>query len=287
MENEIIKTKKMLQKEMCQNKMLNLELENLQKENKNLKVKNETIMNLHRTYEEKWEKTSHLHKFLKEFYKNCLLKAFQNGLSKGFLDFFHFYFPETSLEKLYENLENFHVFLDPSKVNKEGFDVPLIDLEVSEIFECNPLEYENEEIDTINKEKYQKYLIKLAKDLEFTYRKPNENIKKVEYFSGMSPKQYMAMPLKGRLRRSLSNTLEVITGNKKQEFNKMFMFYNQNIIEYGNFKKMMEVKNPQIMNNNEYMYQNENFNAEGENNMQNEDMGMQNQQENNNYENFE
>ena len=287
MENEIMKTKKMLQKEMCQNKMLNLELENLQKENKNLKVKNETIMNLHRTYEEKWEKTSHLHKFLKEFYKNCLLKAFQNGLSKGFLDFFHFYFPETSLEKLYENLENFHVFLDPSKVNKEGFDVPLIDLEVSEIFECNPLEYENEEMDTINKEKYQKYLIKLAKDLECTYRKPNEDIKKVEYFGAMSPKQYLALPLKGRLRRSLSNTLEIITGNKKQEFNKMFMFYNQNIIEYGNFKKMMEAKNPQIVNNNEYMYQNENYNPEEENLQQNEEMGMQNQQENNNYENFE
>ena len=284
-----MKTKKMLQKEMCQNKMVNLELDNFKKENKELKVKNDTIMNLHRTYEEKWEKISHNYKFFKEFYRNCLLKAFQIGLSKGFLDFFHFYFPETSLEKLYENHDNFQKFLDPSKLNNdENFDVPLIDLEVSEVFECNPLEYETECMDSsISKEKYLKYLLKLSNDLSMSYRKPPEELKNVEYSGNMSPKQYLALPLKGRLKRSLSNTLEFITSNKKHEFNKLFMFYNQEIIDFVKFKRLMQAKNQQLMMDNQYGYQNNNFNGEGENQQQSAEFNAPNGGENNNNENYE
>ena len=226
MENELIKSKKMLQKEMCQNKMITSEYESSQKENKSLKVKNETIMSLHKSYEDKWEKISHNYKFFQEFYRNCLLKAFQKGLSKGFLDFFHFYFPDTSLETLYENHENLHAFLDPSKINNV-FEERLIDLEVSEVFEANPLEYEPEcQESSISKEKYLKYLLKLSKELEISYKAPLESLKVINTESNvLSSKQYLALPLKGRIKRSLSNTLEYIITQKKPEFNKLFMFY--------------------------------------------------------------
>lgn len=266
MENEIIKTKKMLQKEMCQNKMITLELETLRKENKNLKVKNDTIMNLHRTYEEKWEKISHNFKFFREFYRGCLLKALQNGLSKGFMDFFRYYFPSASIDKLYENYENLQSVLDLSRLNsQENFDLPLIDVEFSEVFECNPLEYEADNLDSAisKKAKYQQYLLKLSQDLAAVNKNPPNILKKVEYFGNMSPRQYLALPLKGRLKRSLSNTLESITSEKKAEFDRMFMFYNQEIVDFSRFKKMMEVKKQEIVNN-EYFYANEEMNADGE-----------------------
>lgn len=271
MEIEIIKTKKMLQKEMCQNKMFSCELETLQKENKSLKVKNETIMKLYKNYEEKWEKLNHNYNFFKDFYLNCLLKAFQNNLSKSFLEFFHFYFPETSLEKLYEARENLHTFIGPSKINNEQFEERLIDLEVSEVFEANPLEYENDNIDSsLLKVKYQRYLYKIAEELSFNYRIPKEDLQKVstDHTYMMSPQQYVALPLKRRCKRSLSNTLEHIASHKKQEFNKFFMFYNQEIVEYGRFKKSMQPRNyPQT---NEYFYNNNNDN----NNYNNEEEGL-------------
>ena len=282
MENELAKTKKMLQKEMCQNKMSTLELDNSLKENKNLKVKNETIMNLHKSYEEKWEKISHNYKFFQEFYRNCLLKAFQKGLSKGFLEFFHFYFPHTSLEKLYENHDNFHNFIDPTKINNEGFDERLIDLEVSAVFESNPLDYEKD--GSIAKEKYIKYLTKLANDLANNYKSPPEILKKVDINNNMkelSSKQYLALPLKGRIKRSLSNTIEYMASNKKSEFNKLFMFYNQEIIDYSQFKKLMQPKNIPL-----YYYGNEMNNQEEELMQSQKEWIPPNENEENNYQNI-
>lgn len=289
MESELAKTKKMLQKEMCQNKMISTEMEGLLKENKNLKVKNETIMSLHKTYEEKWEKIMHNYKFFKDFYQNCLIKAIQKRLSQSFLEFFTFYFPHTSIQSLYENLDKFSAPLD-----KNDFNVPnerLIDFEVSEVFESNPLEHENMD-SSLSKEKYQRYLAKMANELEEKYKPPtNNNIisPRISESNFNDNNYYMYFPLKGKLKRSLSNNLEYITSNKKSQFNKLFMFHNQEILNFMNFKKMMQIKQNAMIEN-QYFYNDNPGNQidQEEGIEQNQEYyGEENQGQNNNYENQE
>lgn len=288
MENELAKTKKMLQKEMCQNKMVSSEVETLQKENKSLKVKNETIMNLHRIYEEKWEKISHNYKFLKDFYRNCLIKAMQKRLSAGFLGFFHFYFPQTSIETLYNNFEKGIINSEICNISEDESNEKLIEFEVSQIFESNPLEYETDMNSSIRKEKFQRYLVKIANELDQVYKIPTKIHLENQNENLIDNKEYVSFPLKGRIKRSLSNNLEYISSNKKNEFNNLFMFYNQEILDYMRFKKLMQIKQAP-MNENQYFYDDGNNQAEEiaqskewhqEENLNEENFSQNNQEEN-------
>lgn len=68
MENELEKTKKLLQKEMCNNKLLCEENEILRRTNVQLVSTNETFTRSQQQYEEKWKKVYHALEFYKDFY---------------------------------------------------------------------------------------------------------------------------------------------------------------------------------------------------------------------------
>ena len=83
MENEMEKTKKMLQKEMGENKIFIEENEILLKNNKELMSMNDTLKRSQKQYEEKWRKLFHALQFYKDFYHKYLELILNNVSNKS------------------------------------------------------------------------------------------------------------------------------------------------------------------------------------------------------------
>lgn len=214
---------------MCQNSIIQKQLEILNKENIELKSNNESLINLHKNLEIKWEKINILFSYYKSFYENYLDKLFHKKVCFGFLNFFSSHFPDL-------NLDNFYFQKDYLKIYEF-------------LKDSNNIEHSNiEKLSNIDSLNFQAY--NFLKD-ENNQNTKEERKKFIDYLKNMHTGIHMILESKQRkinfetnndvpfqnIKKSLSFCIDSVPKQKKNFFQELMLFYNEDLISYPIFKR--------------------------------------------------
>jgi hypothetical protein len=214
---------------MCQNSILQKQLEILNKENYEVKSQNKSLINLHKSLEIKWEKLNILFNYYKSFYENYLDKLFHKKVCIGFLDFFARHFPNLSLDKFYlrKDFLRIYEFVKDEKNIEQSYTEKISNIDSINFHTYHFLRDENIENTLEEKKKFVDYIKNMHKTIETIMETRTTNLQLNE----IDEKPFE------KIKKSLSFCLDSIPIKKKDFFQEMMLFYNEDLISYPIFRR--------------------------------------------------